>query len=367
MKNAISIIGIGRLGLCLALNFTNKGYDVTGIDSNKKYVDLINTKQFQSTEPGVNELLQLQHSFNAHVDLFNALKNDIIFIVLPTPSLKSGKYDCQYIDETVNKLMDYGIQPTKKYLIISSTVSPGYCDSISQKLNKYNYEIVYNPEFIAQGSILNDQLNPDFVLIGCQSIEGKNIVESLYLDLCQNNPTIHKMSLIEAEIAKIALNCFITTKIAYANMVGDIAVKLGASPDTILNAIGSDSRIGNKYLKYGFGFGGPCFPRDNRAFGIVCEENGIYPYISYATDKSNNAHLGYQIDEFIQKNPNKTIPVTIKHVTYKINSDILEESQRLKFAEELQRLGYTVIIQDKLNVIEKLQGLYENTFKYEII
>jgi UDPglucose 6-dehydrogenase len=366
IKN-ISVVGVGRLGLCFALNLERCGYNVTGVEINPNYIAAINDKTFNSPEPHVNKLLNNCQNFKVYSDLaMGLMKSDVIFLVLPTPSLNSGKYDHQYIDGVVNQIISYGPQDTKKYLIISCTVNPGYSGQVQSKLEKYNYEVLYNPEFIAQGSIIEDQLKPDIILIGNNSEEGGEILKDIYKKLCINSPSVHTMSTLEAEIAKIALNCFITTKIAYANMVGDVIKQFGLDPDKVLNAIGSDSRIGKKCLKYGFGFGGPCFPRDNRAFGMFCEENGVYPHISYATDKSNSSHLIYQLKDFIKQNPNKDKKITVESVTYKPKTNILEESQKLKFVEELQRTGYSdITIKDDEKVIGELEKKYKNKFSYE--
>ena len=365
MNKNVSIIGVGRLGLCLALNLERKGYNVIGVDVIPEYVDALNKKKFDSPEPEVNGLLKTSKNFKATTDLKEALQNDILFVVVHTPSLKSGKFDHQYIDRIVNGLIQLGVQPTKKHLVISSTTEPGYCNTVYDRLRKFNYEVVYNPEFIAQGSIIRDQLRPDIVLVGTLSDESFKIVKDLYWDICVDDMIVYRMTPTEAEITKIALNCFITTKITFANMVGDVALKLGLQEDIILKAIGADSRIGPKCLKYGFGFGGPCFPRDNKMFGIFCEENGVYPHISYATDKSNQTHLINQVNEYV-KNHDKDEILILKSVTYKPNTDIIEESQKLKFAEELVRRGYRVAIRDNERVINQLTKIYGDKFTYEV-
>ena len=362
MKN-ISIIGIGKLGICLALNLEKCGYNIIGIDINQNYIDSINNKKIISDEPFVEDYLCQSKNFYASTNIQDALSNDIIFIVVATPSLPSGKYDHSQIDNIIKQIIKYGPQTTKKYLVINCTTMPTYCNQLQEKLNEFNYEVCYNPEFIAQGTIIKDQINPDTVLIGCQTDKAYNLISDIYKNLCKNNPTYHKMSTTEAEIVKIALNCFLTTKISYANMVGDVATKLKCDSSIILKAIGSDSRIGNKYLKYGFGFGGPCFPRDNRAFGLFCEENDIYPHISYATDQSNRSHLINQVKDFI-KSGQKSI--TLDSITYKPESTILEESQQLKFAFELSENKIEVTIIEREKIINKIKELYGNRFKYII-
>ena len=125
------------------------------------------------------------------------------------------------------------------------------------------------------------------VLIGQGNTEAGDILQKMYEDMTLNKPRIHRMSRVEAEITKIGLNCFLTTKISYANMIGDIVTKSGGNPDTVLSAIGDDTRIGDKYIKYGYGYGGPCFPRDNRVLALYAEDLGIDALISKASDSSN--------------------------------------------------------------------------------
>lgn len=171
------------------------------------------------------------------------------------------------------------------------------------------------------------------------------------------------MSRTEAEICKISLNCFLTTKISFANMVGDIAIASGLPAHNILNAIGSDSRIGNKYLKHGYGYGGPCFPRDNRALAIYANDIGRPAPISIATDEMNGIHLDFQVQEFIENSPIDK-DVIIESVTYKPNTSILEESQQLVFAESIAKHGYRVTIKESKAVIEQLQKKSGDLFSY---
>ncbi|MDP1881197.1 MAG: hypothetical protein Q8K60_09695, partial [Parachlamydiaceae bacterium] len=205
------------------------------------------------------------------------LDNDIIFIIVSTPSLPDGKYDHSQVDSVIDKLIQLGRQDKIKDLVICCTTMPEYCDSVQRKLDNYNYRVSYNPEFIAQGTIIYNQQYPDMVLIGEADTKAGEILVNIYSNLVRNKPHYARLSRTEAEICKIALNCFLTTKISYANMVGDVLLKSGFNPEDVLNAIGSDSRVGNKYLKWGYGFGGPCFPRDNRAFAIYAEQIGVDP------------------------------------------------------------------------------------------
>jgi nucleotide sugar dehydrogenase len=345
--NNISIIGVGKLGLCLGLNLEKKGYNITGVDVSEDYIKLLNDKTFTTSEPYVNEYLKESQNIFFTTDLKKSLENDVLFIVVKTPSTIDWKYDHTQIEEIATQLIQYGKQEKRKDLIINCTTFPGYCNTLQEKLKEYNYFVSYNPEFIAQGTIIKDQINCDNVLIGEADEYAGELITNIYKSMVESNPTYNRMSITEAELTKLSVNCYLTTKISYANMVGDIANRLGCDADKVLKAIGTDSRIGNKYLKPGFGFGGPCFPRDNRALAKCGEEVGIDAVISKATDEMNEKHLQYQIDDFVKLNSNKEQIIEIDFVTYKKDSILIEESQQLKFALKLKELGYIIKILDQ--------------------
>jgi nucleotide sugar dehydrogenase len=347
MKNNISILGVGKLGLCLALNLEKSGFNIIGADVSQHYVDSLTEKTFTTTEPYVNEYLKQSQNIRFTTRLKDALYNDVIFIVVRTPSTDDWKYDHSQIESIAEQLIKLGRQTQRKDLIINCTTFPGYCGTLQRKLEEYNYYVSYNPEFIAQGTIIKDQVNCDNVLIGESDKYAGDLIEAIYKQMCESNPIINRMTPTEAELTKLSVNCFLTTKISYANMVGDIAERLGCDANRVLSAIGTDSRIGSKYIKPGFGFGGPCFPRDNRALAKCGEEIGVDAIISKATDKMNEKHLEYQIEQFVKSNPDKTKVVEIPFITYKAESTLIEESQQLKFALRLKKLGYTIKILDK--------------------
>lgn len=367
MMEKIAIVGIGRLGLCLALNLERAGYQVIGIDTDSKYVEAINLKSFQSSEPLVNEYLAASKNFRAttQIDEIASPGIKLIFIVVPTPSLPDGSFDHSFIDAFATKLAAFGKSSSEKHLIINSTTIPGYCDILHERMSPLNYAVSYNPEFIAQGSIISDQQSPDQVLIGEANEGAGDLIQELYLKLCSNKPVFCRMQRISAEITKLATNCFLTTKISFANAVGDLAVKAKAEPEKILAAIGADSRVGNKYFKYGFGYGGPCFPRDNRAFNTFANGHNYQMLIGEATDKANESHSYFLTAEWAEKYKEEEW-ITFDSVTYKKGTDIIEESQQLKLAVDLARAGRKVKIKESAAVIKKLIDLYNTLFIYEV-
>jgi nucleotide sugar dehydrogenase len=359
MSNNISIFGVGKLGLCFALNLESKGFDVLGVDISEDYVELLNTKALTSSEEGVNELLSSCTKFKATTNCLVGLKHsNLLFVLVATPSLPNGKYDHTQLVRLVEELKSYGRQEETKELIIGCTVMPEFCDQLQADLERYNYNVSYNPEFIAQGTVIRDQLYPDMVLIGSRNEESADKIKSVYERLVENKPTYATMAPISAEICKIALNCFITTKIAFTNMVGDLATKVGGEPQSILDAIGADQRVGSKCTRYGYGYGGPCFPRDNRALGVYAKEQDCSIHISDATDECNADHLKFMVDNFVGDEAEFTC------VTYKPESTILEESQQLAYAVALAKRGVKVTISERPEVMKELKKLYGGLFNY---
>ncbi len=364
----IGILGVGKLGLCFALNIEQKGFQVIGIDTNESYVNQLNNKSFYSFEPKVNELLRASKNFSISSNIELALENDIniLFVMVATPSETDGSYNHAQIERVAEQLIKFGKREQTTHLVIGCTTMPGYCDSLARKLESCNYTVNYNPEFIAQGNIIENQKNPDQVLIGEANAEAGNAIVEVYEKMCENKPVYCRMSRLSAEIAKIATNCFLTTKISFANSIGDLAIKVGAEPEKILAAIGADSRIGNKYLQYGFGFGGPCFPRDNIALGHFAEQNGYELLISKATDSVNKKHLEFQFEDYMN-NFSKENSIVFDGITYKKGSTLLDESQQLQLATLLANAGRKVIIKDVSKVVDEVRTIYGNLFEYEIV
>jgi nucleotide sugar dehydrogenase len=355
----IGIIGTGKLGLCMALCLDQVGFDVYCYDINETLSNSIKNKSLETNEPLVNDLLSKSDLKIMKSDFDIVDLCDVIFIFIQTPSLSSGEYDHTFINTFINKYDKSFFD--SKVIAISSTVMPEYTDMLIDKLKNTNINICYNPTFIAQGSIINNLINPELILIGGHSKDAIDIIKNIHIKITKNNPSFHIMTPFEAEITKISINCFITTKISYANMIGDLLVSKNINPNNVLNAIGSDSRIGNKYLGYGFGFGGPCFPRDNRALYCYSKKNNLDFRLCKITDELNNDHLLFQFNSII-KSTNK---YEFEYITYKDSSDIIEESQKLKLAVMLVNEGVEVTIKERPHVIEKLKSIYgPDTFIY---
>ena len=340
----IGLIGAGRLGICLALLIEKAGLDVIASDVREDYIENLQSKVIFTSEPQVQDYLSQSKNIEFTTDNQKLIdESDIIFTLVQTPSLEDGSYDVSAVWKVVEDLKKSNIEG--KSFVVGSTTNPGDCDEFQKALG---IDVYYNPEFIAQGSIIKDLQNADMVLLGGKGKHTEVLTQIYYgIQGPKKEPSIHLMSAKAAELTKIAVNCFLTTKISYANMIGEVLAlsKLDGEIDTVLNAIGSDSRIGTKYLNFGFGFGGPCFPRDNRAFAAHAKSVGVQHNIGFTTDAFNEEHAEFIKEYFMHKNK-KHLPFAFKYLTYKPGIDILTESQQYRLCLDLLDEGFDVYCMD---------------------
>ena len=369
----IGIIGAGRLGLNFALLCEKNGYDVIVSDVREDYVFNLNQRICMTNEPMVQSMLLDVKNFSATTNNLEVIENsDLIFTFVATPSTLDGNYDTTRVFDVVGDFYtasSLNIPLYEKKFIVGCTTNPGDVEQVQTRLNMFNVQVAYNPEFIAQGEILKGLEQSDIVLIGTDYTELSNELISIYNKIQTTPVNAYVMSPKAAEITKIGINCFLTTKISYANMMGDIMVKSGLENevDMVLSAVGGDTRVGKKYMKYGFGFGGPCLPRDNRALGHYAKNLGMELNLPLTVDNFNKEHANFLKDHYIQKNPDKSIPFVMNYITYKRGTDILEESQQFQLCIDLLNEGYSVNVIEIDEISKKLNPLsesYNNRLKF---
>jgi len=368
MKNKnITVIGVGRLGLGLALLIEKAGFNVCGVDIFPSYVKSLNYKTFKTKEPEYESLLKNSKNFKATTDLQEGLNHsDIIFIIVPTPNGGGDRfYDHSILSNLLLKINKHKIK--NKSLIIGCTVMPGYIRDIANLIIKdcENTTINYNPEFIAQGEIVKGFRNPDIILIGTNDDTLGDKLKEIYKNIACTDPKYCILKPIEAEMVKISINGFITTKLSFANMISDVCDRLGADKNIVLKSIGRDSRIGNKYFNPGYSFGGPCFPRDTKALKQVIDSVNINSDLLDATTKYNEEHSLFQTNQLLKEGKEAYV---IEDICYKEGSKIpiIEESAKLKIAKNLVKAGKKVIIKDESHMIDEVIKEYGNLFEYEL-
>ncbi len=358
----IGLIGAGRLGICFSLLCEKAGYDVLVSDIREDYVAALQNKTIKTNEPLVSELLQTSENFEATTDNQRVLEEcDIIYTLVSTPSLPSGDYDISAVWKVVNDIIISGVK--NKPFIVGCTTNPGDCEKFQEELNDIGWEVFYNPEFIAQGSIVRDLQNADMVLVGGAEGETYNELRRLYKSIQITDPKISNMSTTAAEIVKLAMNCYLTTKISYANMVGEVMTLAGLGNEikTVLTAIGNDTRVGRKYLNYGYGFGGPCLPRDNRAFAAFAAHQGMEYNLGETVDNFNNQHATFLLEQVIRDN-DQGLPFYFDYISYKKGTDMLVESQQYKLCLDLLDAGHVVYIDDIESIVNQVETQLVNTY-----
>jgi UDPglucose 6-dehydrogenase len=344
----IGVIGAGRLGICFALLLEKAGYDVIVSDVREEYVRDLNGKQINTNEPLVKELLKDSINLRATLDNKEVIKEcDLIYTLVATPSLEDGSYDISAVWQVIDDIQTCDFSVDGKSFVVGCTTNPGDCELFKKQLDSYGVKVFYNPEFIAQGSIIKDLQNADMVLVGRPEESDQSLFEEIYSKIQIKEPKVYFMSTTAAELVKLAVNCFLTTKISYANMVGEVMTLSGLESeiDTVLTAIGSDTRVGSKYLKYGYGYGGPCLPRDNRSFASYASKLGMEYNLGKVTDDFNNQHSKFLKNYFIEKNTGN-LPFAFHYITYKEGTDILTESQQYKLCLDLVSENYKVYVVD---------------------
>ncbi len=364
----LGVIGAGRLGICFALLCEELGHQVIVSDVRKHYVSDINNRQIYSNEPEVEELLMRSERLQATTSNQDVIRqSDVIFTYVPTPSLEDGSYDVSCVDDVVEDLLQAPNIMGKKF-IVGCTTNPGYVDQVAEKLKDRGVSVFYSPEFVAQGTIIRDMRNADMVLCGGDDQEGFDIVKDIYEGFMDSDVDFYPMSNTAAEITKISINCFLTYKISYANMIGQILYKSGCGDEikNILASIGADSRIGSKYLNYGLGFGGPCLPRDNRALGHYADRIGLKYSLPQVTDNFNESHADFIRDYCIAENK-EDLPFFIDSIGYKIGCDLVVESPRLRLVEDLLKAGKTVYVKDIDDVREDWEDDLNEDYDDKII
>ncbi len=369
----ISIIGLGKLGSPMLAIFAEKGFEVIGVDINSSIVNLINSGIAPFNEPQLQELLANNKGrYFATTKINDAVEqSDICFIIVPTPSDKNNFFINNYVISAVESIGG-ALKNKKGYMnvVITSTVMPGTTGTViknslektsNRKIGK-DLGLCYNPEFIALGSVVNDMLNPDMLLIGESDAKAGDMLKDIYLNTVESNPICHRMNWINAELCKLAVNTFVTTKISYANMISDMCDHLeDANVDIVTEALGSDSRIGKKYLKGGVAFGGPCFPRDNKAFVSMGDNLGVKTDLAKATDNINDYQTKRLLNLIKSFAPKGSI-ISILGIAYKPNTPVIDESPGLALARRLINEKFTVRLTDPQGILEPKNNLdLENT------
>ena len=351
-KNLV-VVGCGKLGAPLVACLANAGHKVVGVDISKELIENLEAGIVTWNEPGLVELITKNRkniSFQENYDgAFK--KTDATFIIVPTPSVASGEFSNRFVLEAVTEVgKGLSKSSVKDHLVvIVSTVMPGSTQGeIKSALlaaageSSMNLQICYSPEFIALGTVIKNMQYPDMILIGEEDSRAGDLLSEISLSIVKNEPIVMRLTLAEAEISKIAINSFVTTKISFSNQISEICESTpGTSAKKVLAAIGADSRIGRSYLSAGTGYGGPCFPRDNRAFRTYANTIGVDADLSIATD-AINVRQDQRVIRLVNSKLARGSRLLVVGLSYKPDTDVTEESPAVAFIGKAQQAGYLV-------------------------
>ncbi|MBX3736349.1 MAG: nucleotide sugar dehydrogenase [Candidatus Didemnitutus sp.] len=359
MIQNVSVIGLGKLGGSMLAGMASRGLNVIGVDVNQHAVDAVNAGRAPVQETNLGETIAAnKERIRATISTDEAvLGSDISFVIVPTPSDERGAFTLQYARYAF-KSLGQALKKKNGYhvIVLTSTVLPGatrhgllpILEQESGKKCGPDFGLCYNPEFIALGSVIRDFLNPDFYLLGEFDSRSGDLLEQVHHRVSQNNAPVKRMSLENAELAKIAVNSYVTMKISYANMLAEFCEKIpGGDVDVVSDALGMDKRIGRKYLTGGFGFGGPCFPRDNVALAFMGRELGVDSRLLKANDDYNRS-ISQRYVEKLQPHFPKGANVAVLGLAYKPLSHVIEESPGVYLCKALSEAGYRVVGHDTL-------------------
>lgn len=355
----LSVVGLGKLGSPMVAVFAEKGFEIIGLDINPQFVAALNAGRAPVEEPGLQELIDKNRErITATTDFSQIVRHsDVTFIIVPTPSGSDYCFTNKYIVDAVTKI-GTALRGKKEYhlVVVTSTVMPGSTDgeirdaleAASGRTVGEQMGLCYNPEFIALGSVIRDMLYPDMILIGESDEKAGDILEKIYSASTQSNPEIHRMNCVNAELTKISVNTFVTTKISYANMISEMCDHLPAADASVVSsAIGADSRIGKKYIKSAVGYGGPCFPRDNKAFAALGRRLGVRCDLAEATDRINDHQL-VRMSDVVESHLPEDGCVAVLGMSYKPHTPVVEASQGVMLSEILADAGHKVVAFDPI-------------------
>ena len=379
-KPSISVVGAGYVGLCTAVGFAKKGYNVVASDNEAEKVAKINEGVPPFFEPNLQEMLEETIQDGTFKCFLNqtekaVLETDITFIAVGTPSKSDGSIDLKFIESSS---CDIGKALCKKnayhVVVVKSTVVPGTTQDIvkpileteSKKTCGLGFGLCMNPEFLRQGSAFKDTLHADRLVIGEHDRKSGDTLESLYKDFYGNDvpPTI-RTTISTAELIKYASNSFLATKISFINTIANMCEKIpGADVKVVATAMGLDKRIGPLFLDAGLGYGGSCFPKDVKALIAHSRSLGYHPQLLEDAENVNNTQPLRAVELCKEQLGNlKDKNIAILGLAFKPDTDDMREARVIPIINQLTQEGAKVTAYDPV-AIPVAKTIFKNKIQY---
>ena len=361
----ITIIGTGYVGLVTGVCLSEFGFDVTCVDNQAEKVALLRDGVSPIYEPGLEQLMHSNASegrLHFETDVAKCVPNsDVVFLAVGTPSDENGEaIDLKYVFGAVEDIAPHLVDGT--VVIVKCTVVPGTNQQVRDRITELrpdlDFSIVSNPEFLREGTAIQDFMRPDRVVLGIHDERGREVAEQLYRPLKLQDTPITVGSLAGAELSKYAANAFLAMKVSFINQIADLCEKVDANIIEVSEIIGLDERIGDKFLRAGPGFGGSCFPKDTRALAAFARKAGVPQELVQATISVNENRkdaMAQRVLDAIGDPAGKTVAVL--GVAFKPDTDDIRESPALPVLEALLENGVKVRAFDP-KAMEAAAGLY---------
>ena len=300
----ITVIGTGYVGLVASVGFADMGHHVFCVDKDPEKIKSLQNHRVPIYEPGLEDILKSAGSrLNFSMDLDQALRfSDIIFIAVGTPESSDGRADLTEVFKIVERICSMSV--SSKTIVVKSTVPVGTSRKIRTLIGEktdQEIDVVNNPEFLKEGTAVDDFLRPDRVVIGCHSEKARKIMSRLYAPFLRNGHPIHFMSNTSAELTKYAANAFLSIKISFANELALLADALGADTNEVRKGFTSDSRINSSFFYPGVGYGGSCFPKDIQALIRTAEEQDCTMDLVQSADRINDRQKTILVDKILRR------------------------------------------------------------------
>lgn len=359
----IAIVGTGYVGLVSGTCFAEMGIDVTCVDVNAEKIHRLQQGEMPIYEPGLEEMVRRNveagrlHFTTSLADCLD--EAEVVFSAVGTPPDEDGSADLQYVLEVAR---EFGRHINKYTILVTkSTVPVGTARKVKQvvqeELDKravqIEFDVASNPEFLKEGAAIKDFMSPDRVVVGTESERAREVLSKLYRPFLVNNFRVYFMDIPSAEMTKYAANAMLATRISFMNDIANLCDLLGANVDMVRKGIGTDSRIGSKFLYAGCGYGGSCFPKDVKALARTAKEHGYTMQVIEAVEAVNERQKTIVCDKLqamIGDVQGKTI--ALWGLSFKPETDDMREAPALAVIDRLLRDGATVRVFDPVAMEE---------------
>lgn len=381
----IAVIGSGYVGLVTGACFADMGNHVICVDNNVHKIHALQQGEIPIYEPGLKELVATNSKasrLHFTTDLRHAVQEAyVLFIAVGTPPGEDGSADLQYVVGVAREIASYMDSP--RIIVDKSTVPVGTADLVRQEMRDVldargldiKFEVVSNPEFLKEGAAIEDFMKPDRVVLGVDDPKSAEVMREIYLPFNRSAERIIIMSVRSAEMTKYAANAMLATKISFMNELSHLCEAMGADINEVRKGIGSDSRIGNKFIYAGVGYGGSCFPKDVKALIHMQRKAGLEPRIMQAVEDVNALQKQVLVDKVKKHYGNDLSGLTfaIWGLSFKPQTDDMREAPSIVIINALTAAGATVKAFDPVAIREAMQifstnkAFYFGNDEYEIL